>query len=71
MEDGFLHESARDVACEVTMWEPKICHFCYHMSAEKTRAKLDDDIRVGNIEGSVGLALMCDFDHGKAEVAIE
>lgn len=71
MEGGFFHESARDVAGEVMMREPKISDFCDYMSTEETRAELDDDIEICYIEGSVGLALMCDFDHGEAEVAIK
>ena len=53
------------------MREPKISHFCDDMGAEETRAELDDDVGVGDVEGSVGLALVRDFDHRKAEVAIE
>lgn len=53
------------------MREPKIRHFRDDMSTEETRTELDDDIRVCNIESCVGFALMRDFDHRKAEIAIE
>lgn len=53
------------------MREPNIRHFCNDMSTEETRTELDDDIGVCHIEGCVGLALMCDFDHRQAEIAVK